>query len=146
MDRIVVGVDLSEGARRALQWAVDEAKLRGAGVEALHAWHRPTVPTARYVPASVVMSEAFEEEARRELDRAVDRVDTRGLQAPIEKILVCDSAPSALLAASKGASLLVVGSRGRGGFAGLLLGSVSQAVAQHAPCPVVIVPSGRSAS
>ena len=63
------------------------------------------------------------------------------LSEPIERKLLCDRAVAGLLAEAKGADLLVVGSRGRGGFSGLLLGSVSQEVAHHAPCPVVIVPS-----
>ena len=71
---------------------------------------------------------------------AVDAVASEGLVAPIERTLSWEDPTSALLDASKGADLLVVGSRGRGGFMGLLLGSVSQEVAHHAPCPVVIVP------
>jgi nucleotide-binding universal stress UspA family protein len=146
MDRIVVGVDGSEGARRALQWAVDEARLRRARVEAIHVWHYPYVPTGPFVPVALPASDEFETEAQSVLDRAVESVDTRDLVPPIEKTLVCDGPARALLDASKGADLLVVGSRGRGGFAGLLLGSVSQAVAQHATCPIVIIPSDRSTS
>ena len=140
MDRIVVGVDHSEGSRRALQWAVDEARRRGAQIEAVHAWHFPYVPTGPFAPASLPGDDLLEADARRVLDASIADVDTTGLAAPIEGTLVCDGAAHALLHAAKDADLLVVGSRGRGGFAGLLLGSVSQEISHHATCPVVIVP------
>jgi nucleotide-binding universal stress UspA family protein len=141
--RIVVGVDGSEHARRALQWAVDEARLRGARVEAVHAWHYPYLPTPPYERPRVRGADEIEKAARTKLERVVASVDANGLVAPIEPILVWDSNPAnALLDAAKGADMLVVGSRGRGGFSGLLLGSVSQEVAPHAKCAVVIVRAG----
>jgi nucleotide-binding universal stress UspA family protein len=140
MERIVVGVDGSEQAQRALQWAVDEARRRGAKVEAIHAWHLPYVGAAPYA-AMALEPDSIEAGARRTLDEAVDAADTAGLEPPVERVLVEGPAARALLDAGKGATLLVVGSRGRGGFAGLLLGSVSQQVAHHAPCPVVILPA-----
>ncbi len=139
--RIVVGVDDSHGAGSALRWARDEARLRGARVEAVHAWHYPYLPTPPFTSPPAPGSDAIEIAARAELDRAVDEVDESGLVAPIERTIVWDGAASALIDASKDADLLVVGSRGRGGFTGLLLGSISQEVAQHASCPVVIVPA-----
>jgi nucleotide-binding universal stress UspA family protein len=139
MERIVVGVDGSETARRALQWAVDEAHQRGATVEAVHAWHRPFVSGAAYMGEMEL--DAFEAHARTILDTTVAAVDARGLP-PIESKLVPGGAAQALIAEAKGATLVVVGSRGRGGFTSLLLGSVSQQVAHHAPCPVVIIPPG----
>jgi nucleotide-binding universal stress UspA family protein len=141
MPRIVVGVDNSEGSRRALEWAVDEATRRGAHVEAVHVWHFPYVPPAPGIALSVLGDEEFEAEARRQLNDSVDPIDARALPEPIERVLLCDGTVTALLERAKGADLLVVGSRGRGGFAGLLLGSVSQEVSHHAPCPVVIVPT-----
>lgn len=138
--RIVVGVDASDHARRALRWAVDEARLRAARVEAVHAWHYPYLPTPPYMLPPVPGSDDVEQAARAELERTLADIDTTGLVAPVEPILVWDSNPAnALLDAAKGADMLVVGCRGRGGFAGLLLGSVSQEVAHHATCPVVIV-------
>jgi nucleotide-binding universal stress UspA family protein len=136
--RIVVGVDGSAGAAQALRWAVAEAKRRGARLEVVHAWHYFGLPTPPFVAPPE--TDAVEVRARKILDRAVDAVDCEGLVAPIERFLVWEQPASALLDASKGADLLVVGSRGRGGFVGLLLGSVSQEVAHHASCPVVIVP------
>jgi len=140
MSRIVVGIDGSDNARAALQWAVAEARLRGATVRAVHAWH---VQYASGYPFAAVPfePELFERTARELLDAEVDLIDTSGLAQPIEAVLVEGSPASALLAESEDADLLVVGARGHGGFVGLLLGSVSNQVAQHARCPVVIVPS-----
>jgi nucleotide-binding universal stress UspA family protein len=137
MERIVVGVDGSEPALAALHWAVDEARRRNAIVEAVYAWHQPFVSGYAYMGEMNIGE--FVEEAKQILDAAIDAVDTTGI-APIERKLLTGSAASALVEQAKGAALLVVGSRGRGGFTGLLLGSVSQQAAHHAPCPVVIIP------
>ena len=137
MERIVVGVDGSESAREALRWAVDEARRRNASVEAVYAWHQPFA--IGYAEMGELAIEEFAKEAQQILDTAVDAVDTTGI-APVERKLVPGSPASALVTAAKGADLLVVGSRGRGGFTGLLLGSVSQQVAHHTPCPLVIIP------
>jgi nucleotide-binding universal stress UspA family protein len=140
MQRIVVGVDGSPMSREALRWAIAEGRLRGAELQAVHAWQE------RYLtpyPIGVAQLEfgAAERAARELLDAVVDAEDATGLPGPIEKIVVCDGGASALIQTAKGADLLVVGSRGRGGFSGLLLGSVSQQIAHHAPCPLVIVPN-----
>lgn len=135
--RIVVGVDGSDTARRALRWALDEARLHHAAVDVVHGWHIP-YPDGYPVRMVTVSAADLEQGARRVLDAAVGGADTRGVE--VEPILVCDSAARALLDTAKGADLLVVGSRGRGGFAGLLLGSVSLKVLHHASCPIVIVP------
>lgn len=136
---IVVGVDGSSHAQAALRFAVAEARLRGATVEAVMAWHLPYYGGVAGMPLPLD-SEGIERSYRAELDQAVARADAGGLAAPIERHLVEGTPAGVLIDASKGASLLVVGSRGRGGFVGLLLGSVSQQVAAHARCPVVIVP------
>lgn len=137
--RIVVGVDGSGTAREALAWALEEARLRHASVDVVHAWRMPfsdgyPVPTLTVLPAVEV-----EQEARRLLDAAVGSSAATG-GTRVEPILVCDSAARALIDTAKGADMIVVGSRGRGGFSGLLLGSVSQKVLHHASCPVVVVP------
>lgn len=137
MERIVVGVDGSESAQQALQWAVDEARLRSATVEAVYAWHQPFA--TGYAEMGEIGIGQFAEEAQRILDVAVDAVDATGI-APVERKLATGNPAPTLVDEAKGAALLVVGSRGRGGFTGLLLGSVSQQVAHHAPCPVVIIP------
>src|SRR4051812_245702 len=139
MERIVVGVDGSEGSQAALRWAIAEARRHGAALEVVHAWHVPFATGYTYVAAPMVDPAPIEAAERQLLDRCVDAEDTAGLD--ITRLLVCETASSALITAAKGADLLVVGTRGRGGFAGLLLGSVSQTVTHHAPCPVVVVPA-----
>lgn len=139
-DRIVAGVDGSEHSARALSWAVAEARVRGATIEAVHAWHAPY--SMSFAPAAVDFS-AFEGAARRLLDQIVDRARVGAADVHIEPVLVPGFAADALLRAADGADLVVVGSRGVGGFRGLVLGSVSHQLAHHATCPVVVVPPVR---
>lgn len=135
--RIVVGVDGSAHAQRALAWAVEEARYRDARIDAVLAWRSPV-----YYPGiefGVLLAPTWEEveaEARKTLRRALDQLPA---DVEVEPIVVAWPAARALLEAAKGADLLVVGSRGRGGFTGLLLGSTSHQVVSHAPCPVVVV-------
>jgi nucleotide-binding universal stress UspA family protein len=133
--RIVVGVDGSDSARPALQWAIEEATLRHASVDAVHAWHVPYV--LGYPNTAPPFLTEVEAAARDTVNAAVAAEGETGV--PIETITVMDAAATALIDASKGADLVVVGSRGRGGFASLVLGSVSHHVAQHASCPVVVI-------
>ena len=140
MERIVVGVDGSEASRRALNWALDEARRRRCLVDAVHAWEAPYLvgyPYAGSQPGPVT----YEQAAKERLDRVVDGADASGLAAPVSRILRMGHPAGTILDQAKGADLVVVGSRGLGGFRGLLLGSVSQQVAHHASCPVVIVPA-----
>jgi len=146
--RVVVGVDGSEEARRALAWALDEARLRKWVVVAVHAYMippllmapepmpvgPPTVPDPRLI-------EQLEERAEKLVADELEQADTSGVD--VEGRVASGAAADVLLQAAQDADLLVVGTRGRGGFAGLLLGSVSGQVAHHAQCPVVIVPSAR---
>ena len=136
MERIVVGVDGSENSRAALRFAIDEAKAHGASIQAIMAWHRPYMGDAWAMPMPIDIEE-MEKSYRAELETFVASADPDGI---VEPILIEGSAAQGLIDAGDGASLLVVGSRGHGGFLGLLLGSVSNQVAAHAPCPVVIVP------
>ena len=141
MTRIVVGVDGSENAAAALAWAVAEGRRRGATVEAVHAWHEPVVggTAAGLVPVPID-STAFEEGSRQQLDQAIaDAVDDE-TGVDLQRVLVHGTPARSLLERAEGADMLVVGRRGHGGFMGLLLGSVSQQVVWHAPCPVVVVP------
>lgn len=139
--RIVVGVDGSEGSRVALRWALDEAERRHAVVEAVMTWHVPVVVASPYVGAFIEPAE-LEAGAKEELDEVVAAEVADRAPSPIVRQVVAAGAPAAtLLERARGADLLVVGTRGRGGFAGLLLGSVSQQCVHHAPCPVVVVPS-----
>lgn len=142
MGTIVVGVDGSEGSLEALRWAAEEARLRSAKLVALHAWYAPYAPampgigepTALPVDRTVVQQAADEA-----LDASLREAGVAGEGIELERAVVEDSAARALLDRAEDADLLVVGSRGHGRIAGALLGSISQQVAQHASCPVVIV-------
>jgi nucleotide-binding universal stress UspA family protein len=143
--RIVVGIDGSEGARRALGWAVEEARLRGWSVLAVHSYSVPplllsaeTVPGAPPATPDPGLIDRLAAGAETLLARELEKVDTEGVQ--VEGAVGNGPAADVLRQAAKEAQLLVVGMRGGGGFMGLLLGSVSQQVAQYAPCPVVLVP------
>jgi nucleotide-binding universal stress UspA family protein len=138
MERIVVGVDGSQNSQTALFWAVDEARRRNATVRAIYAWHQPFI--GGYAELGEIDLGDYSAEAEAVLKSAVAAVDTAGVT--VEPEVIAGRPAQVLVEQSKGASLLVVGSRGRGGFSGLLLGSVSQQAAHHAPCPVVIIPAG----
>ena len=139
---IVVGVDGSDGSERALAWAIDEARLRRDTVRAVTAWSVPVIVAGSGMAPVVLPDDEFQEGARSTLDRTVDAAiaAAQGELPPIERVLARGPAATVLLEAAEGADLLVVGTRGRGGFTGLLLGSVSQQCAHHAQCPVVVVP------
>lgn len=138
MARIVVGVDGSEESLAALRWAGEEAELRHGKVEAVHAWSYPPMAfIPAMVPPAAFPHEALAAEAEAVLDHACNQLPDGGTN--VQRILVQGSPAQVLIDSAIGADLLVVGSRGRGGFAGLLLGSVSQQCAHHASCPVVIV-------
>jgi nucleotide-binding universal stress UspA family protein len=137
-ERVVVGVDGSETSDRALRWALDDARARGGIVTAVHAWH---VPFSMSLTAGTRDLSAFEDAAGRLLDQAVDATAAEYRDATVERVLVGGSPADALLGAAREAALVVVGGRGVGGFRGLLLGSVSQQLAHHAACPVVVIPA-----
>jgi len=143
VERIVVGVDGSEPAQQALEWAVAEARLRGAGLIVVHAWQQSTA--ALMSPYAPVLDDpaVIEESARQTLAESLAAVDVTGLVSEPEPWLVQGATASTLLGVARNGSLLVVGSRGRSGGAGLLLGSVSRQVAQEATVPVVIIPPVR---
>lgn len=136
MGTIVVGVDGSPSADEALRFALREASLRDATVKAVLVWSLPVVD----VPSGMLPSlyEDMQRDAEAVLEEAVARAG--GAAAPVERVTLEGPPARMLLEAAKGADLLVVGTRGRGGFKGLLLGSVSQQCLHHAPCPVVVVP------
>lgn len=143
---IVCGVDGSPGSLRALRWSIDEARLRGTNVVAVHVFRYAAEGATAVAEVPVVATappyEEVEGEARQILDAAIDAVVTDD-DRDVEITPQVFDGPTAqtLMRAASGADLLVVGSRGRGGFAGLILGSVSQQCVSHAHCPVVIIPS-----
>ncbi len=147
MKRIVVGVDGSESSKAALAWAANEAKLRGCHVVAVLAW-TPAVVTPGPWPGMVPVPTSVdgEEDAKAELSSVVEKALGHIPEVEVEERVVHLPPAHALIEEASDAQLLVVGSRGHGGFAGLLLGSVSQQCAQHAPCPVVIVRAPETAS
>lgn len=143
MERIVVGVDGSEGSVAALRWAVAEAALRGAVVEAVNAFHVPYAGAASVMPLMLDPAE-FEASARAALRKVLADIDASGLAQPIVELVVEGPASMVLVEAGRRASMLVVGARGHGGLAGMLLGSVSRQVTEHATVPVVVVPKERT--
>ena len=142
MTKIVVGVDGSESSQEALRWAVAEAKLHGQPLEALMAWG---YLDQHHVPADVRHFEPDYDEADAREALAQYVTDVLGPDASDAVALrpTCDLPARALLDAGKDAAMLVVGARGRGGFASLLLGSVSQKVLHHATCPVAVIRAGQ---
>ena len=133
--RIVVGVDGSRSSRRALEWAWEEARRRGATLEAVTAWDTPVEVGMLVAPTDTY---DFETPAHETLDEELDAVVGPGAPEVVRRV-ECGYAARVLIDASRGAELLVVGSRGRGEFAGMLLGSVSRHCTAHAHCPVVVV-------
>lgn len=142
--RIVVGVDGSPASLRALHWAAAEAARRESGLDVVHAWLTP-YPLG---PADVFTDPTpFETRGWEIINRAIASLAPHE-HAPfdVRPVLVEDHAGKALLRAAESAELLVVGSRGRGGFSGLLLGSVSHHCVHHASCPVAVIPHAWTSS
>ena len=137
MGRIVVGVDSSRTSLKALRWALDEARLRGTELELVHAFPRPEL-----VGMTMVVTLPSDDELR----EASEQVLTEALAAvgdadgvTVTQRVGAGGPASVLVEAAADAELLVLGSRGLGGFRGMLLGSVTQQVIAHAPCPVVVI-------
>jgi nucleotide-binding universal stress UspA family protein len=166
--KIVVGVDASPCALQALTWAADEARLRLETLEVVHAYHGQALAAPLYFPSQEALpgpatggqrppeerlAESSEQRAefqaavRRQAEDLLDGLLLGELRESLEDVdvqrtVLEDRHPAeALVELSDDADLLVVGSRGRGGFSSLLLGSVSHAVVLHARCPVVVIPS-----
>ena len=134
--RIVVGVDGSEPSTRALQWAAGQAKLTGAQLQVVTTWEYP--PTLGWAPPYPSDFDP-DQDARKALTETVDRVLGPDPEVAVQ-LTVTEGHPAFVLTdVARGAQLLVVGSRGHGAFVGMLLGSVSEYCAAHAPCPVVVV-------
>jgi nucleotide-binding universal stress UspA family protein len=139
--QIVVGVDGSDSSRAALHWAYDEAAHHGASLTAVATWHPPSLPMSP--PYGSMPPEGYETEpekaARELLERLTGELEPRTPDVDVRISISKGSPAKVLIDMSQGADLLVVGSRGHGGFAGMLLGSVSQHVVAHAACPVVVL-------
>jgi nucleotide-binding universal stress UspA family protein len=140
---IVVGVDGSHGSRLALRWAIGEAALRGTDIEAVATWQSPTYAYTgvAVMPPIVELGDAASEALDQAIAAEVAGATGADADVVVRPVVVEGPAAAVLIERSREADLLVVGSRGYGGFRGLLLGSVSHQCASHAECPVVVVPA-----
>ena len=134
--QIVVGIDGSDSSKEALRWAARLAPTLNATIHAVIAWEYPIFLGADgAMPSSWMPDETAKEILKKSLDDAFGSERPTGLEASISQ----GHPTFVLLDASKDAEMLIVGSRGLGGFAGLLVGSVSSACAEQAKCPVLVV-------
>jgi nucleotide-binding universal stress UspA family protein len=136
---VVVGVDGSEESCRALRWGAYLSRATGARLNAVTIWHLPA--TYAWSEGYTYMPSTWDilGEAEKLLAQTVDAAFGADRPADLHQSAVEGRPTEALLELSRTATLLVVGSRGRGGFKGMVLGSVSAACAAHALCPVVVV-------
>jgi nucleotide-binding universal stress UspA family protein len=146
MGIIVVGLDGSAASHAALAWALAEARLRASSLRAVHAWMLPAVgtgeaPWALIPPGSYmdVSADEIEKAAGEALEREIETAS--GSDVTIERFIREGPAGDVIVDASRDAELVVVGTRGRGAVAALVLGSTSHHVIQHAHAPVVVVPA-----
>lgn len=137
---IVVGIDGSPGAEKALDAAIAEAAAHGQRLRVVCAWHVPAaVYPSGYVPTETLVADDYRKAAERIVAEAVEHAGEVAPDITCDGRAIEGQAAEVLLHAADGASLLVVGNRGRGGFASLMLGSVSLQVVHHANCPVLVV-------
>ena len=136
--RLVVGVDGSAQSVDALRWAIHHAELLGGIVEAVIAWEPLGASGWAWGPVAMAVDFDYAGDAAKVLEDAISQATGPGTTVEIRRVVTEGPAARVLVEASEGATLLVVGSRGHGGFAEVLLGSVSQQCAHHARCPVVI--------
>lgn len=141
MNRIVVGIDGSENAKAALRWALDVARRQGASVRAVEVWQYPYIAVAPSpIGTAVPPADLMQQSTEAALGDIVADVVTPD-DVAVEQV-VREGAPArVLLDEAKDADLLVVGARGHGGFAGLLLGSVATQLVHHARRPVAVIPA-----
>jgi nucleotide-binding universal stress UspA family protein len=137
---IVVGVDGSTHSERALEWGARLTATYGIDLVAVSAWDYPAVVGWASVPDDWHPDQDMAQVLEETLDKVFGKQRPAGLRTLVQE----GGAAKVLLDASKGAIMLIVGSRGHGGFAGLLLGSVSANVAEHASCPVLVVHRNQS--
>jgi nucleotide-binding universal stress UspA family protein len=139
MDFVVVGVDGSDEAETALRFAAEEAALRKARLRVVCAWEVP-IDSSMSIGLVPGMMQSLLDEAEEIAKAAIGRVQELQPSVECEARAVEGRAGTVLLEEAKGAVLLVVGSRGRGELAGMLIGSVSSHLVHHPPCPVTVVP------
>jgi nucleotide-binding universal stress UspA family protein len=144
MPGIIVGIDGSDHSKLALEWAMKEAAIRRAPLTVIIV--HPVIAgfSGRPVsyPTDAALVDKARETAREEVDKTLARLGGTGPGPETVTVQAVNGFPAeALISAGQDADLLVVGSRGSGGFSRLLLGSVSSQVTHHARCPVVVIPS-----
>jgi nucleotide-binding universal stress UspA family protein len=130
----------------ALHWAVSQARRTGGTVDAVIAWQFPASGNFGWAPVSAIDDLDFESVAKHTLEEAIGSLGDEAAGVAVRPVVVPGLAAQVLLDAAEGADLLVVGSRGHGGFADALLGSVSQHCVHHASCPVVVMRGQEQAS
>jgi len=136
--RIVVGIDGSEHAHRALVWATDEARRRGAPLTVVHGY--PVLPIGTYPYSTLMIDPTLMSHAADNLMRgALEQIDMRGID--VSPVTTSGGGAQAILEHAENAALVVVGSRGLGALKRLLLGSVATQVVHHAPCSVAVIPA-----
>lgn len=134
-NRIIVGVDGSPSANKATEWAAQEADLRGATLELIHAWNYPNLGYGGYV----AVLEDFEKDASTVLEAVTAAVREAHPTLILISTLVQGPTAQTIIDKASQADMVVVGSRGKGGFSGLLLGSVGQQLVHHCQAPIVII-------
>lgn len=141
IERILVGVDGSDSSQAALRWAYDEAIHHGASLTVLMTWQPPALPMSP--PYGSLTDKDYQNQPRTDalelLDRYVAELGTGTTEVDVRTSVEEGNPAKVLIERSEEADLLVVGSRGRDGFIGMLLGSVSQHLVTHAQCPVVVI-------
>jgi nucleotide-binding universal stress UspA family protein len=138
-DQVLVGVDGSDGSRAAVRWAADEARRLGVPLRLVHAWVWPLYHVRLGPPAGAPAGAGLRAQAEGILTEAAAVARAVSPLTPVESTLLTGAAAPMLLSCAKDARMLVVGSRGLGGFSGLLVGSVGVAVSARAACMVVVV-------
>ena len=139
--QIVVGVDGSDSSRAALAWAYDEAAHHSAAITVISTWHPPAMPMTP--PYGSIPPEGYASQPKREaldlLEKLIADLEKRNPPVDVRTVIEEGNPAQVLIERSKDADLMVLGSRGHGGFKGMLLGSVSQHLVAHGECPVVVV-------
>lgn len=141
---VVAGYDGSACGEAAIEWAMEDAARRGCDLHVVRAWQlsnalRDVKREFGHVPSLEECDAAVREALAEAVERVRERVSTQARTVVVHRHVLHGAPTAALVAASASADLLVVGDRGRGGFAGLLVGSTAEQVLRHATCPVVVL-------
>jgi nucleotide-binding universal stress UspA family protein len=138
--RVVAAVDGSDPSVAALRWAALRAELARGSVDAVMAWQYPADLTGYgYPPIATIDDVDYAQIAEQVVADAIGQAVGRGVRVPVRPVVAEGRPADVLIEAAAGADLLVVGSRGHGGFTRALLGSLSRYCTEHAPCPVAVI-------